>query len=530
MNRHVSTAVSAVTVYPDRARVTRSGVVTLEPGLCRLEVSELPQRLTPDSVRASGRAAAPLRLLGVDVRRDFYVEAPAERVRELQQQVEALQDELQAVDAQTALIEREREAMEALTGQAEIYARGLAYGKTTISDQMACFDALRERAEDHNAERLALEARRRDLKRQLMKQQQELDQLRGAGKRERYTALIEVDASQACEMTLELTYLVSGAGWSPLYDARLPDARLVDDGDAPTLELGYLAQVRQQTGEDWPDIQLTLSTARPALAETLPELDPWYVGPAPSRPMQVDMMDSAAAAPAMQMRAGATPPPAEALMEAEPVVATVEHTGAAVTYRAPGAATIPADGAAHKATVARLQLAPQIDYVAAPKLVEAAYRRATVVNDSPYILLPGAVNLFVGETFIGATEIDLSPPDGEIALYLGPDDRVRVTRELKRREVDKKLIGGQRRLSYRYDVSLENLLPVAAEVTLYDQIPVARHEDVKVKLTAADPALSEQDDMGILTWRLTLAPGEKKTARFEFLVEHPRDMDVVGLL
>ncbi len=527
MNRHVSTAVSAVTVYPDRARVTRSGVVALEPGLSRLEVSELPQSLSPDSVRASGRAAAPIRLLGVDVRRDFYIEAPAEQVRELQQQVEALQDELQGLDAQAALIEREREAMDALTGQAEIYARGLAYGKMTLSEQMACFDALRERAEGHNAERLTLEARRRELKRQLTKRQKELDRLRGAGKRERYTALIEVDANQACEMTLELTYVVSGAGWSPLYDARLADVHLAEESDAPTLELGYLAQVHQQTGEDWLDVQLTLSTARPALAETLPELDPWYVGPAPPRPMQVDM---AASAPAMQMRVGAPPPPAEALMEAEAVVATVERAGAAVTYRTPGAVTIPADGAAHKATVARLQLAPQIDYVAAPKLVEAAYRRAAVVTDSPDVLLPGAVNLFVGETFVGATEIDLAPPDGEIELYLGPDDRVQVTRELKRREVEKKLIGGQRRLSYRYDLSLENLLPVAAEMTLYDQIPVARHEDVKVKLTAADPALSEQDDLGILTWRLTLAPGEKKTVRFDFLVEHPRDMVIAGLL
>ncbi|HDQ74140.1 MAG TPA: mucoidy inhibitor MuiA family protein [Chloroflexi bacterium] len=521
----ISSDVTAVTVYPDRARVTRTATVSLDPGLSRLEISELPQGLTPNSLRASGRAAAPTHLLGVDVRRDFYVETPAERVRELQRQIETLKDESQGLEAQTALIGREQEALDALASQAKIYARGLAFAKTSAAEQIAWLDALRERAERHNAESLALNVRQRELKRQLEKYQQELDQLRGAAKRERYTASIEVEAEQACDMTIEVTYVVRGAGWSPLYDTRL-----LETEKSPVLEIGYLAEVTQQTGEEWIDVELTLSTARPALAETLPELDPWYVAPAPVRSVDMMQMGRVAAAPAMEMwDAGAEAAP-EAMIEAEDVVAMVAHTGAAVTYRTPGVATIPANGTSQKVTVARLQLTPEITYVAAPKLVEAVYRRATVVNDSAYVFLPGPVNLFVDETFIGATEIDLVAPDGEMALYLGPDDRVRVTRELRRREVDKKLIGGQRRLLYGYDALLENLLPVGIETTLYDQIPVARHEDIKVKLTSAEPELAEQSDLGILTWRLTLAPGEKRSVRFDFLVEHPKDMKVKGLL
>jgi len=343
---------------------------------------------------------------------------------------------------------------------------------------------------------------------------------------------------QAGELAVALTYGVSHAGWQPLYDVRL-----VEEGERRLLEVGYLAQVTQRAGEDWAAVALTLSTARPALAETLPELDPWYVGPVEAlRPPPAPVAMGAegglarmalAAAPLMEAAmAGAglmAEAAAPAVLEAAVATAAVDTSGAAVTYQVPGTATIPADGAPHKVTVARFELAPELDYVTAPKLVETAYRRAKVTNDSPYTLLPGAANLFAGDEFIGATELELVAPQGEIELYLGADDRVKVERELKRREVDKRLIGDRRRLSYGYEITLENLLPVEAQVILHDQIPVPRHEDVKVKLEFADPKPTQQTELNLLNWELVLAAGESRVVRFDFTVEYPRTMSLMGL-
>jgi len=215
--------------------------------------------------------------------------------------------------------------------------------------------------------------------------------------------------------------------------------------------------------------------------------------------------------------------------EAEVAMATVDASGAAVTYQVPGAVTVPADGAPHKVVVSRFKLTPKLDYVSAPKLVEAAYRRAQVANDSPYTLLPGAVNLFVGDEFVGATDLELVAPQGEIELYLGADDRIKTERELKRREVDKKLIGDKRRLHCAYEIALENLLSTEAKITLHDQIPVARHEDIKVKLASVEPEPTERTELNLLDWELVLAPGEKRIVRFDFTVEHPREMHLTGL-
>jgi len=314
------TTVTAVAVYPDRARVTRGGMATLEPGSHRLEVPELPLTLDPASVRVAARGTARARLLGVDVRRDFYVDTPAGRVRELEGQVEALQDEMGGLDAQAALLKREQAILGELAGQTETYARGLAYGKIGAAAQMALLDDLRSRAEGLNAALLDLAVHRRDLDRRLQKLRSELDQLRGSRGRERYTAVVEVEVAQAGDgstepagaLSVELTYVVSRAGWRPLYDVRLLetderqalevgylaqvtqagdgstgpagalsveltyvvsgagwqplyDVRLLETDERQALQVGYLAQVTQRTGEDWPDVALTLSTARPSL-------------------------------------------------------------------------------------------------------------------------------------------------------------------------------------------------------------------------------------------------------------------------
>jgi uncharacterized protein (TIGR02231 family) len=201
----------------------------------------------------------------------------------------------------------------------------------------------------------------------------------------------------------------------------------------------------------------------------------------------------------------------------------------AVTYQAAGTANIPPDGQPHRVTVARFPLQPRLDYVSAPSLVQAVYRRARLVNDSPYALLPGQANLFAGDEFVGATSLELTAPQGEIELFLGVDDRVKVERELKRHDVDKTMIGGKRRLHYAYEIKLENLLSVPAALTLHDQVPVSRHEEIKVRLDAADPKPARQTELNLLDWELTLAPKEKRVVRFEYTVEHPATMQVMGL-
>jgi len=468
-------------------------------------------------------------LLGVQVQRSFFSEIPEARVHLLEQKVEALQDELKQLDARVELARQNRQVVDKLAGHTELYATALAAGEISVETQLTLLDGLSARAGQIDASLHTLAVRRRDIERELQKLTKELEQQRSTRPRERYQANVEIEVLQPGELSIELSYVIRGAHWKPAYDLRLSEGE-----GQPSLELGYLAQVGQNTGESWDQVSLTLSTARPAITGTLPELDPWFIGP-PSLPPQVRLAAAPAAAPQAKIRAVHTRDSAS-LMEAGPqvyqaeeITAAVDSSGSAVTYAIPAPVTIPPDGSLHKVTVARFPLVPRLDFVSAPRLVPVAYRHARIANDSPYTLLPGEANLFAGDEYIGTTPMELIAPQGEIELYLGSEDRLKVERELKRRDVDKRLIGGKRHLVIGYEIKLENLLPFAATLTLHDQFPVSRHEEIKVRLESADPKPAEISEMNLLRWEFTLEPHEKRTVRFDFAVDSPHGMEITGI-
>ncbi len=293
----LETSLTAVTVYPDRARVTRTGQISLEPGSQLLEVAGLPAQLDPDSLRAAGLPAegvpaARARLMGVQVQRTFYIEAPAEEVRQLEGKVEATQDQLSGLDAEAELVRQQRQAIKSVAEHTDKFALALAAGELSVDEELGILDGLRGRAASLDSELLGIAGHKRQVERELQKLQNQLAQLKGAQPRQGYTALLEVDVRQAGELRLEVSYVVGSAGWQPLYDLRLVEAADSSPGAqaSPQLEVGYLAQVTQQTGEAWQEVSLALSTARPALAGTLPELKPRYLQPlAPIVPLPPTM-------------------------------------------------------------------------------------------------------------------------------------------------------------------------------------------------------------------------------------------------
>jgi uncharacterized protein (TIGR02231 family) len=517
-----------VVVFPDRARVTRRGVIALEAGLHRIEFTDLPLAIQTDSLRAAGRGSAAAVLLGVEAQRAFYSETPSEAIRDLERQIEELQQQDRVLTDQQAAAEVRLNFAKNLAEKAtDQLARGLAFGRADIAQSGTLIDFVQQQIDRAQESLRALQQQRRDLARQIEKLNNELNQRRAERPRERLTAVVEIEVKQAGDLTLDLTYVIGNAGWTALYDLRLSEAITA------RLLLTYLGQVTQRTGEDWTDVTLTLSTARPSLTTVQPELSPWYLNVfAPMPPPQ----PRAAPAPAVMRTAvlskaadkavsvGAAPPLEMAVQEAQ-----VSAEGASVTFQLTQKVSVPSDGSPHKVTITTLELAPKFDYLSVPKLAEAVYRRAKLTNQSDFLLLDGPASLFVEGDFVGTLPLKRIAPREEFELTLGVDDRITVKRELKARDVDKKIIGDRRRLRVAYEVEVKNWHTAPIELELRDQFPVARHEQIKVKLESCDPKPIEQTDLGELKWRLKVEPNAKQTSRFEFSIEHPVNLTVTGL-
>jgi len=509
-----------VTVFIDRARVTREGTLTLESGRQTLEIPELPLQLIPDSVRAVIKSEVPTRLISVDVRKTFYREAAPGTAKKLLVRIKKLEEEYQAQENLADTTQKEIEQLDGLA-QSQAYAKQIARGSFSLDQLAALLTFIREQRNDALARRESIRQNQRELNNQLEKLNNELKQINTARPRERYSAFLDVDVTGDGDVRVELIYMMQGASWKPVYDMRLHDDQLAID---------YLAEVRQRSGENWEGVNLTLSTAKPASPAVIPELNPWYLAPRPQRPP----------APSPRMRGGAVPEAAAfsiaesamappPMMDAEVVTADIETEGASVQYTIPETVRIPGSNEPHKVTITTISLASTHQYVTAPAVDAQAYRKIEVVNTTPYLLLGGTAQIFEADEFIGRIPVKTLAKGQTLELYFGVDLRISVERELMRRDTDKKFIGDRRRVRYGYAIKLENQTDTSQTITVLDQIPVSRHEDIRIKLDAASPSITDQDALNRLTWDIQLDAGAKKTIEYEFSIEHPRDMDVMGM-
>jgi uncharacterized protein (TIGR02231 family) len=333
------------------------------------------------------------------------------------------------------------------------------------------------------------------------------------------------------DVQIELSYMVSGAGWSSVYDIRVTGQRLA---------LTWFGLVTQRTGEDWPEGELLLSTARPSGTASVPELGPWYLDRYQPVPYPVSAAPYGGGYGAAAVPAG--PPPAQGAvpMEAararaavppppiQEATATVERGVSASTYRTTRPVAVPADGTAHRATVAVIELDAALDYVTAPVKAPEAHLRATVVNRSAHTLLPGPAAVFSGGDFVGRAALEMWAPGEEIELALGVDDRIRVERTLVGRRATKATLGSTRRREVEYRVLVTNHTPAPARVTVLDQLPVSRDENIVVRELHLHPAPHDRTELGQLTWRFEVQPGGVAEVLLGLRVELARGVEMVG--
>jgi uncharacterized protein (TIGR02231 family) len=544
MEIRVEAAPAAVTVYSERALVVRRVQVEIpEAGEHMIKLGGLPERLQRNSLRASGRGPAGTRILAIEQEAEIHAEPPVEALQRLEAEITRLRRAIELVDARQAIIEEQRQWLRTLGEQAaRRMANGIAVNTARPEDASALFTFTGEESERLVSGKLALDTRREELQRELEARQRELRELSGSTRPDRIAASLRISTSAPGELSVELTYLIAGASWRPRYDARV-------DTTASQVQLVEQALVWQRTGEDWQSVELSLSTAQPEAAITLPdEPDPWYIDMevaastatvAGAVPMMPKMFHAAA------LRAPASFAKREIysdvdLMEEEPAevalaTAPLERSGAVQVFRLPGSVDIPGGGAPRTVGLAEHGLPCRFDYVTAPVLAPGVHLRAIAANTTGAVLLPGELHIFqagaLSDEFVGATHLDRIAEGAEIKFYLGADDNITVKRELVERDTDKGslLQSGIRRITFGYRVTLTNRSASAQRVVLLDRLPVSRHERVKLRVLDLRPQPTTRTRLEQLAWELQLAPEQQQRVEWRFVVEAPADVSLTGL-
>lgn len=532
MQKTVDTRICEVTVYDDQALVTRKGVVQLTGTEQELIVDQLPLSLISESVRASGKGTA-VRLLGVRTERTLTTEVIAQNLAQLQQDIEQLEDQKRQGQDLLTLLNLQRNFVKSLSTQYLERLARLANPEPLNLDQIReLLEFIGQQYNEFSSAIAQCDKEQRQLDKQLQVLRQQLQQRSALSAQERFTVIVSIEPSAKGEFELEVNYIVEQINWTPAYDVRFSTTN-------EKIQLSYLAEVMQSSGEDWPDVALTLSTVKPGLSTVTPLLAPWYIdvqqaheaghkaktgaeAPSPALPTTMPF-------PGMAPTPESTRHSELERLKAQALAAEVVKQGGIVSLQANRATTIPSDGVPHQITVFTEDYPCHAEYIVIPRIVNLPYLQLTITNPLAGItLLPGKANLFRDNTFIGTTELANITPGQDVQLILGIDEGVKIERNLVERQVDKKLIGNQRQTTYAYRLVVTNLHDHFANVTLTEQLPMSRTDYIKVRLTRCEPQITVSE-MGALTWVLTLPPHTQQELYYQFTVEHSPELLVVGL-
>ncbi|RYX86216.1 mucoidy inhibitor MuiA family protein [bacterium] len=535
----IETRIESVTVYTDRALITRRGEAQLSTGASEVLLAGLPANLDTDSLRASGRGEVGVRIIGVEARLLPLTEASNESAREVEREFNAARDAGSALDSESTSLENRSQTLQKLSSDAaRWFAESLSKGESSLDNVTALLDYVSNQTRQLDADKTSLEAKKRDNAALQNALSERLAQFQYGRRPQQRGVAVLVEANGEGKWELELEYVVSNASWTPLYDARVST-----NAEKERFELGLNALVTQASGEDWKDVALTLSTARPGLGTLPPKLDPAWIDvprpvyasappamamPSPPMPMASRAKRSSSDEAVAFGGAYAAPQSAPEPIEAVQVEASVESDGSTVEFALPHRLGVPSDGQTHRVAIATREFPTKFDYFAVPKRVEVAYLRTTATNTSGLSLLQGNVSIFRDGVFVGKANLKNTAPNAEFTLFLGPDEQVRAKREMTLRETDKNLLGSQKRVHFAYSIELQNLKARSVKVVVQDQIPVSRSENIKVKLRGSNPEATT-GELGLLNWEQVLAPNEKRIIRFDFGVETPRETTIVGL-
>jgi uncharacterized protein (TIGR02231 family) len=514
-----ASAVDAVTVYPDGASVTRVVTVELPAGDTTLVLKDFPLKLDPSSLRVEGEANAGLTIGAIDTRSPRA--APPVNLPELDKRIETLKDERADLDGAIAAATARRKFAErfAETSPAGIGEKGEA---RPLADWRAAFAAVADEVAAANAAIREAQRRQRDIDREIAR----LEQDRATRPPSKLEVKIGLAANAPAKAMLHVTYTVPAARWTALYDARL-DTGAKDR--KPALELVRRAEITQATGEDWPDVALSVSTVRTALGGKAPELNPLVV--------QYPLVAQAAAPSSVPAGARSLQPHVakEQSLFADQAVekkAVAEVSGFQVVFRIPGRVSVGASEGAKSVYISDATISPDLVVRSVPVIDPTAFLEASFIQGEDAPLLPGRISIYRDGVFVGRGQMAAAGKEEKVRLGFGADDKVKIVRSVvKRNEGSTGLIVTTSKTDERaFKTAIRNGHDFPIRVAVEDQLPVSENDDIQVEMlpaTTPPTTTNVRDKRGVLEWAVEVTPGDAKEIAFAWRVRWPKDKGVV---
>ncbi len=270
-----ASTIKGVTVYNDQALVTRTATVTIPAGIHTIIFTGLPDIMIDQSLKVSEVSDYEAKISDIKIEKLFLDTIPAAHLADLYQRLHSLRDQKNALERTNLLYKSQADAVDALRDN---YSKSLANPNPGQKPSLDEWDKLLQYVEKKKSDFWGkMESLRSEIEAKVNKikaLEDEIKNLGGLSRKSEKQVIVAIHAEKGDSLKLEVSYLIPDASWLPTYEARVASAE-------KSLQLVYSGYVRQSSGEDWTNVDMTLSTAQPAMSQTVPSLVRWTVDSRP---------------------------------------------------------------------------------------------------------------------------------------------------------------------------------------------------------------------------------------------------------
>jgi len=534
---NVKSSLTGVTVYMQGAQLQHKANYTIKAGVSEVIVEGISPQISAGTIQVKATGAVVI----LDSKYEFYYPQPATNTNtgelppKIRAAIKALEDSLRLVNFELRDINDEIEVL--VAARKIIISNGAVKGQGKVNDSI---QLLKSTVDYYTTKVSELNKKISSLDRQKVKKADliasldtRLNDLRNYAEQNNPTPeikgipriIITFMAKEAAAGRIDLTYLASNAGWTPLYDIR-------SEAASGKISLTYKAQVRQQTGLDWNDVKLSISTNNPYANKTKPELSPWYIDYQAYRKdldEKAKMRGALGEAPAVNsMMYNSGFAYSQQSVEDDEIALTPEAFTTVVQqlisaeFKIDLNYSIASDNQVRMVLVKQSELNTSFRYYAVPKLDPGVYLVAQMTKLDELQLVPAKANIFFDGTYIGETYIDPTTMDDTLNLSLGKDPNIIVKRTLLKDQSKERIIQDKKERNFAYSIEVRNLKSSEIDLVIQDQVPLTTNPETTIEKSIIGKGTLDEKT-GLVEWKLKLKAKENQTFDYEFKVRHPKD-------
>lgn len=533
----VNTSIEALTVFLTGGEVTRHSKVNLKEGRNKIIFTGISTVIDQKSIQFSADKSHDL--VSVSTEMDYLT------FTEMNPRIKKIKDSLQIITDIQSDLRNEKAAYQA---EKQLLEKNNSIKGSqqnlSVEELKAMADYYRTRMMSINKTLTDYDKRIRVYNTKVIQYNQQLNELNYKESVKSNQIVVVVDSDNAQQLTVELKYIVSNCGWQANYDLSAEDIE-------GKIKLKYKAKVYNNTGNDWDNINLVLSTSNPNISASAPDLSPWYLNgnsvvaddykkkgyivpqkqayqryyqnaSVPQQNQQLDGL-SLNGTTGWNMNSGNIQNNESARTSVQ--ITTIEVPQLSSEFDIEKQYTIPSDSKPYLVEISQHDLNATFSHKAVPKLDKDAFLLANIVGWERLNLISGPTNVYYADTYVGQSYINTRNVEDTLRLSFGRDKKVLITRKKLEEFSEKKVVGGNKKDTYVFEITVKNNRTIPLTMKLYDQIPVSQQSDITVTVNEISEAEYNEEN-GILTWGVSLNPGEAQKYKISFTLKYPKNKSV----